>query len=91
MHKAAIAELDQVLAKEGDWNAYCERGICYRLLGKFDQAIADFTAAIEEDPRFAFPYYSRGWCHELTGRDDLALEDYNLGIDIDPDYPYIFL
>lgn len=91
MHEAAIAELDQVLAKEGDWNAYCERGICYRLLGKFDQAIADFTAAIEEDPRFAFPYYSRGWCHELTGRDDLALEDYNLGIDIDPDYPYIFL
>lgn len=90
MHEAAIAELDQVLVKEGDWNAYCERGICYRLLGKFDQAIEDFTAAIEEDPRFAFPYYSRGWCYELTGRDELALEDYNLGIDIDPDYPYIF-
>ena len=91
MHEAAIAELDQILAKEGDWNAYCERGICYRLLGNFGQAIADFTAAIEEDPRYAFPYYSRGWCYELTGRNDLALEDYNLGIDIDPDYPYIFL
>lgn len=91
MHEAAIAELDQILAKEGDWNAYCERGICYRLLGNFDKAIEDFTAAIEEDPRFAFPYYSRGWCYELTGRNDLALEDYNLGIDIDPDYPYIFL
>lgn len=36
MHEAAIAKLDQILAKEGDWNAYCERGICYRLLGKFD-------------------------------------------------------
>lgn len=91
MHEAAIAELDQILAKEGDWHAYCERGICYRLLGKFDHAIADFTSAIEEDPRYAFPYYSRGWCYELTGRNDLALEDYNLGIDIDPDYPYIFL
>ncbi len=91
MHEAAIAELDQILAKEGDWNAYCERGICYRLLGKFDQAIADFTSAIEEDPRYAFPYYSRGWCYELTGRNDLALEDYNFGIDVDPDYPYIFL
>lgn len=91
MQEAAIAELDQILAKEGDWNAYCERGICYRLLGKFDQAIADFTAAIEEEPRYAFPYYSRGWCYELTGRNDLALEDYNLGIDIDPNYPYIFL
>lgn len=91
MHEAAIEELNQILSKEGDWNAYCERGICYRLLGNFDKAILDFTSAIEEDPRYAFPYYSRGWCYELTGKNDLALEDYNLGIDIDPDYPYIFL
>jgi len=91
MHEAAIAELDQAMKDEVNWNDLCERGICYRLLGNFDKAIEDFTAAIEEDPRYAFPYYSRGWCYELTGRDDLALEDYNLGIDIDPDYPYIFL
>lgn len=91
MHEAAIAELNQAMKDEVNWNDLCERGICYRLLGNFDKAIGDFTAAIEEDPRYAFPYYSRGWCYELTGRDDLALEDYNLGIDIDPDYPYIFL
>ena len=91
MHEAAIAELNQAMKDEVNWNDLCERGICYRLLGNFDKAIEDFTAAIEEDPRYAFPYYSRGWCYELTGRDDLALEDYNLGIDIDPDYPYIFL
>lgn len=74
-----------------NWSDLCERGICYRLTGNFEKAIEDFTAAIEEDPRYAFPYYSRGWCYELTGRNDLALEDYNLGIDIDQDYPYIFL
>ena len=91
MHEAAIAELNQAMKDEVNWNDLCERGICYRMLGNFDKAIEDFTAAIEEDPRYAFPYYSRGWCYELTGRDDLALEDYNLGIDIDPDYPYIFL
>lgn len=91
MHEAAIAELNQAMKDEVNWNDLCERGICYRLLGNFDKAIEDFTAAIEEDPRYAFPYYSRGWCYELTGRYDLALEDYNLGIDIDPDYPYIFL
>ena len=91
MHEAAIAELDQAMKDEVNWNDLCERGICYRLLGNFDKAIEDFTAAIEEDPRYAFPYYSRGWCYELTGRDDIALEDYNLCIDIDPDYPYIFL
>ena len=91
MQEAAIAELDQAMTDGPDWNDLCERGICYRLTGNFDKAIEDFTAAIEEDPRYAFPYYARGWCHELTGRDDLALEDYNLGIDIDQDYPYIFL
>ena len=91
MQDAAIAELDLILTEGGDWDAYCERGISYRLMGNFGQAIADFTSAIEEDPRYAFPYYSRGWCYELTGRNELALEDYNLGIDIVPDYPYIFL
>ena len=91
MHEAAIAELNQAMKDDVNWNDLCERGICYRLTGNFGKAIVDFTAAIEEDPRYAFPYYSRGWCYELIGRDDLALEDYSLGIDIDPDYPYIFL
>ena len=91
MHEAAIAELNQAMKDDMNWNDLCERGVCYRLLGNFEKAIEDFTAAIEEDPRYAFPYYSRGWCYELTGRNDLALEDYNLGIDVDPDYPYIFL
>lgn len=91
MHEAAIAELDQILAQKKDWDAYCDRGICHRLLGDFGQAIEDFTLAIEEEPRYAYPYYARGWCYELSGRDDLAIEDYNLGIDIDPNFPYIFL
>ena len=91
MLEMAIAELDKAIENGGDWNTYCERGICYRLTGNFEKAIEDFTAAIDDDPRFAFPYYSRGWCWELSGHDDKALEDYNLGIDIDPDYPYIFL
>ena len=91
MPESAILELDQVLAEGGDWNAYCERGICYRLMGDFEKAIEDFTSAIEEDPRYAYPYYARGWCYELLGKDNLALEEYNLGIDIDSDYPYIFL
>lgn len=91
MHEAAITELDLAMKDGVNWNDLCEQGICYRLTGNFEKAIEDFTAAIEEDPRYAFPYYSRGWCYELTGRNDLALEDYNLGIDIDPDYPYIFL
>lgn len=91
MHEAAIIELDKAIDKEPGWSYYCERGICYRLTGNFEKAIEDFTAAIEDDPRFAFPYYSRGWCYELTGRNEKALEDYNLGIDIDTDYPYIYL
>lgn len=91
MPQMAVLELDKVIEEEGDWRSYCDRGSSYRLCGNFEKAIEDFTAAIEEDPRYAFPYYCRGWCKELSGHETEALEDYNLGIDIDKDYPYLFL
>lgn len=91
MIEAAISELDRALERGDDWNSLCDRGSCCRLAGLFDKAIDDFTAAIEVDPRYAYPYYARGWCWELSGNDQKALEDYNLGIDIDTDYPYIYL
>ena len=91
MIDSAIAELETAMEKRKDWNTLCDLGICHRLSGDFAKAIEDFTAAIDDDPRYAYPYYARGWCWELSGNDQKALEDYNLGIDIDSDYPYIYL
>ena len=53
---------------------------------QFDLAIADFTRAIELDPRDARIYAIRGLAYENKGAYDLAIADYTRAIDIDPKY-----
>ena len=73
------------------WVLNCCRGDYYRSGGDYENAIADYTTAIELNPTRAYPYYARGWSYELSGDDDAAMNDYNAGIDVDKTYPYIFL
>lgn len=91
LNDLAIADISRVMENDSFWRLYVSRGDYYRLAGDIDSAIADFTAAIEEDPRLVFPYYRRGWCYEMKGERRKAMDDYNLGIDIDGDYPYLYL
>jgi tetratricopeptide (TPR) repeat protein len=44
---------------ENDTAAYHNRGITYKQLGLFDEALADFTQAITIDPNYAEAYYNR--------------------------------
>lgn len=90
-HAASIAEASAAVEEEQSAVNLAERGISYRESGQFAPAIKDFTAAIEEDGRYAFLYYSRGWTKRLMGDLEAALEDYDLGIDIDTTYTYIYL
>jgi clan AA aspartic protease (TIGR02281 family) len=83
--------LGDLIGKDPDWMLLATRGDLYFEAGRLDEAIADYTAAIEEIPDRFYAYYKRGWCQEMKGERDKALEDYNLGIDIDPDFPYLYL
>ena len=91
LNDLAVADISKAMAKDADWEKLCRRGDYYRLSGNLDAAIADFTAAIEEEPSYAYSYYKRGWCHEMKGDRKAALEDYNTGIEMDDDYPYLHL
>ena len=64
--------------------SYIERGIQYQRQGLLDRAIADYTIAIEFDPRSALAHYNRGSAHQQ--RDELmeAIADYSKAIEIDP-------
>ena len=91
LNDLAIADISKSMEKEADWNSLCQRGDYYRLSGNLDAAIADFTAAIEEEPSLSYAYYKRGWCYEMKGDKKAALEEYNLGLEMDDDYPYLNL
>ena len=91
LNDLAVADISKAMEKEASWGNLCRRGDYYRLSGNLDAAIADFTAAIEEEPTYSYPYYKRGWCYEMKGDKKKALEEYNIGIEMDDDYPYLYL
>ena len=87
----AAALLGGLIEKEPSWLLLVTRGDVYLQAGRLDEAVEDYTAAIEEMPDDMYSYYKRGWCYEMKGDRDKAMEDYNLGIDNDQDYPYLYL
>ena len=87
----SVEELTRLIEKDSNWYLLVSRGDSYRLCGRIEDAIADFTAAIDEAPNEAYAYYKRGWCYEMKGEKGKAMEDYNLGIDMSEDYPYLYL
>ena len=91
LYDRAIADISKAMEKDAAWTEYCDRGIYYAESGDLGSAIRDFEAAMEAEPRAAFPYYRRGWCYEMLGDRTRALADYDLGIELEEDYPYLYL
>jgi len=65
---------------------YFNRGFEYAKKGKLDQAIADYTKALELNPKFDWAYYNRGNAYEKKGRHARAIADYTKVIELNPRY-----
>ena len=61
-------------------------GGAYFKKGQYDQAIADYTKAIELDPKYAEAYKSRGFVYTSKGQHDQAIADCSKAIELDPKY-----
>ena len=64
------------------------RGENYRLMERYDEALADFDRAIELDPKYAWAIGSRGVTYRLMERYDEALADFDRAIELDPKYAW---
>jgi tetratricopeptide (TPR) repeat protein len=51
----------------------------------YDQAIADYTKAIELKPDYAQAYTNRGLENEKLGQRDKAIADYHQALSLAPD------
>ncbi|GEM_PF-3344121 len=71
-------------------NVLTFRGIGRLKKGEYDQAIADFTAAIRLNPKLEYPYNNRGNAWYEKKELDLAFADFNEAIRINPKFalPY---
>ena len=61
------------------------RGLAYTHLGLYDQALADFDAVLQLDPRHATALRGRGYAHELSGRRAQAIADYERARLLEPE------
>jgi tetratricopeptide (TPR) repeat protein len=86
---ASIAACTQILqtADEPSSNraiAYYARAGAFKTKGYNNDAIADYTKAIDIDPRYADAYVGRGIVYQLNGDSDHAIADYTHAIEINP-------
>jgi tetratricopeptide (TPR) repeat protein len=66
------------------------RGKAYQSQGKYEQAIADYTKAIELDPEYTYAYISRGIAYADQEDYDQAIADYNQSIELDPKLAFAY-
>ncbi len=62
------------------------RGIEYANKGNYDQAILDYSKAIELSPNYVPAYNSRGNAYQNKGNLDQAILDYSKAIELSPNY-----
>ena len=55
-------------------------------LGKPEEAIKDYTKAIELDPKDAEAYNNRGTEFSSLGKSEEAIKDYTKAIELNPQY-----
>ena len=67
--------------------AYSNRGIAYTEgKGRYDEAIYDFSIAIDIDPTNADTYNYRGYAYDRKNQNDRAISDYNKAIILNPQH-----
>jgi tetratricopeptide (TPR) repeat protein len=88
---ASIVACTQILKAPDETNSnraitYYVRAGVYRIKGDNDQAIADYTKAIEINPQHVAAYNSRSKAFEARGEIDRAIADHKKAIEINQPY-----
>jgi tetratricopeptide (TPR) repeat protein len=79
-HEKAISDYSKALERIRDAGALYNRGVAYETTGKVKQAVQDWRAAIDVDPKFALAYNALAWAlatsPEASIRDGAAAVSY---------------
>jgi tetratricopeptide (TPR) repeat protein len=82
----AIASYDKALEIKPDYHeAWNNRGIALRKLGRLEEAIASYDKALEIKPDKDEAWYNRGYALDDLGRLEEAIASYDKALEIKPD------
>ena len=66
------------------------RAQLYAGLGRLEEALADYTAVIEEDPHYAEYHFDRAALLRRLERDDEAMAEYETAMRLSPPFPELY-
>jgi tetratricopeptide (TPR) repeat protein len=70
--------------------AYNNRGVAKFGKGYLDDAIADFTSALNQNPKFIDAFKNRGLAYKMQGAADKAIDDFNKAIRLNGNSPELY-
>jgi tetratricopeptide (TPR) repeat protein len=73
-----------------NYGKYISAGDQYMSSNQVEEAIDQYSKALETDPEPATTYYKRGMAYRSLGMLDEALQDFNRAIELEPDYAYAY-
>ena len=83
----AIALSYLPINKERLVEAYDLRAGVKTFLSRYLESIADYSKAIELDPKNSYLYFDRGMSYEFLGNNEEALKNLKISLKLDPDNP----
>lgn len=66
------------------------RAQVYAAMGKLDEAVADYTEVIEEDPNYPEYHFDLGGLLHKLGRDKEAIAEYEIAMRLSPPFPELY-
>ena len=72
--------------KERLVEAYDLRGGVKTFLNRYWESIADYSKAIELDPKNSYLYFGRGMSYEYLKQNEEALKNLKMSLKLDPDF-----
>ncbi len=76
-YNRALADYEAALELEPDAYTLNAHAAIIGSLGKWDEAIAEYTQAIKLDPNYTESFFNRGYTYKVIGETDKALADFN--------------
>ena len=82
----SIEQIDVIELNEGSVSFYFNRGSCYIRLGKYLQAVEDFTHIIDYTPNDAEAYFKRAIANYCLENDLEVRIDLGIAYELDPKF-----
>ncbi len=83
-YEEAVSYFTRALKQSENHDAYLQRGYAHEKLGRLDDALSDYSAAIQHNPITEKAYANRGNVYVKTENYSLAVADYSRAIELNP-------